>query len=305
MVELYEKGMDRMAVDSPLIVEDVVKNYTRKLHSFHALDNVSFTLKSGEILGFLGPNGAGKTTMIKCILGLLFPTQGKILLWDRPPAHHKVRKLIGYVPESPDYEDTFSPMEFLQGFAHMRKSRQSDSEMIELLRRVGLTGWENVRIRQFSKGMRQKLSLAIALQFKPQLIIMDEPTGGLDPVARKRFRDIILEENVRGATIFLSSLLLSEVETVCHRAIILSRGKIVRQGSMEELLRTENEYRILYRTGPGEDSTYSEEEITVHEKRLQSEIESLQARGCEIREVGQIYRSLEDVFLSATGETEQ
>jgi len=305
MLGLHEKGMDRMVVDSPLVVEGIDKKYTRNLHSFRALDNVSFSLKSGEILGFLGPNGAGKTTMIKCILGLLFPTQGKILLWNRPPAHHKVRQLIGYVPESPDYEDTFSPMEFLQGFAHMRGYNQSGTEMIELLGRVGLTGWENVRIRQFSKGMKQKLSLAIALQFKPELIIMDEPTGGLDPVARKRFRDIILEENGRGATIFLSSHLLSEVETVCHRAIILSRGKIVRQGSMEELLRTENEYRILYRTGPGEDSTYSEEEITVHEKRLQSEIESLQARGCEIRGVGQIYRSLEDVFLSATGETGQ
>jgi len=275
MLGLHEKGMDRMVVDSPLVVEGIDKKYTRNLHFFRALDNVSFSLKSGEILGFLGPNGAGKTTMIKCILGLLFPTQGKILLWNRPPAHHKVRQLIGYVPESPDYEDTFSPMEFLQGFAHMRGYNQSGTEMIELLGRVGLTGWENVRIRQFSKGMKQKLSLAIALQFKPELIIMDEPTGG------------------------------SEVETVCHRAIILSRGKIVRQGSMEELLRTENEYRILYRTGPGEDSTYSEEEITVHEKRLQSEIESLQARGCEIRGVGQIYRSLEDVFLSATGETGQ
>jgi len=96
MLGLYEKGMDRMAIDSPLVVEDLVKKYTRKLHSFHALENVSFTLKSGEILGFLGPNGAGKTTMIKCILGLLFPTQGKILLWGRPPAHHRVRKLIGY-----------------------------------------------------------------------------------------------------------------------------------------------------------------------------------------------------------------
>jgi ABC-2 type transport system ATP-binding protein len=305
MLGLHEKGMDRMAVDSPLVVEDVVKKYTRKLHSFHALENVSFSMKSGEILGFLGPNGAGKTTMIKCILGLLFPTQGKILLWDLPPAHHKVRKLIGYVPESPDYEDAFSPMEFLQGFAHMRGFHQTDDEMIELLGRVGLTGWENVRIRQFSKGMRQKLSLAIALQFKPELLIMDEPTGGLDPVARKRFRDIILEENGRGATIFLSSHLLSEVETVCHRAIILSRGKVVREGSMDELLLTENEYRILYRTAPGEDSTCSEEEITVHEKRLQSEIGSLQARGCEIIRVGQIYRSLEDVFLSATGETGQ
>ncbi len=289
-----------MAQVTPLEVNDLCKKYPKGFRSFTAVDGVSFSLKEGEILGFLGPNGAGKTTTIKCILGLLSPTSGNITLWGLPPASANVRKRLGYIPENPDYEDVFSPMEFLRLNSGMSGMSQSRSEMVNLLERVGLSGWETTRMRRFSKGMRQKFSMALALQFRPDLIVMDEPTGGLDPAARKEFRDIILEENRRGATIFLSSHLLSEVETICDRAIILSSGSVVREGLMDDLRRTENEYRIRYRSrAAGEEEDNITEKI-VHEQKLQETIDSLRREGCEIIEVREVFRSLEEVFLTAT-----
>jgi ABC-2 type transport system ATP-binding protein len=284
---------------APLEVTGLVKKFQKGFRSFQAVSDVSFQMREGEILGFLGPNGAGKTTTIKCILGLLFPTSGRVSVMGEPPGSASVRRHLGYVPENPDYEDVFSPVEFLGLVAGMRNMRQSGSRMRDLLGRVGLSGWETTRLRRFSKGMRQKFSLALALQFEPDLIVMDEPTGGLDPTARKEFRDIILEEKRRGATIFLSSHLLSEVETVCDRAIILSGGSVVREGSMEELLRTENRFRITWMPAGTEDSARASERI-VDGEELQQTIDSLRSEGCRITSVREVFRSLEEVFLSAT-----
>jgi ABC-2 type transport system ATP-binding protein len=284
----------------PLEVDGLVKNYPRRLglSSFTAVSGVSLVLPGGSILGFLGPNGAGKTTTIKCILGLLKPTSGSISLYGSPPAAPEVRRRLGFVPESPDYEDSFTPMEFLSMFASMRGLDTSRREMRALLQRVGLDGWEDTRIRSFSKGMRQRMSLALALQSVPDLIIMDEPTGGLDPLARKEFRDIIMEENDRGASIFLSSHLLSEVEAVCHRAVILSHGRVVREGDMEDLLRAESTYRISYRPPDAQESVT----VEVPADDLQQRLDGLRGEGARILEVGPRSLTLEEVFLSATDE---
>jgi ABC-2 type transport system ATP-binding protein len=280
-------------------VDRLEKVFHRKLglSSFKAVDSVAFDLEDGEILGFLGPNGAGKTTTIKCILGLLKPTSGIVSLWGSHPGTGSVRRRIGYVPENPDYEDLFTPAEMLDMFSSMRGLDMGMSGIMALLSRVGLSGWEKVRMKNFSKGMRQRVSLALALQSSPDLLIMDEPTGGLDPAARKEFRDIILEENARGASVFLSSHLLSEVETVCHRAVILSKGRKVAEGRMEELLRTEDTYSVRYRSADQDDET----EITVSETELQSVVDDIRGKGLVITGVAPVYRSLEDVFLSATG----
>ncbi|MBD3278436.1 MAG: ATP-binding cassette domain-containing protein, partial [Candidatus Aegiribacteria sp.] len=266
----------------PLRVVDLAKTFQKKLglSSFKAVDSVSFILKRGEILGFLGPNGAGKTTTIKCILGLLKPSGGSVDLWGGKPAEPSVRRRIGYVPENPDYEDIFTPMEYLVMFSSMRGLSMKNETMMAILERVGLCGWENQRLRSFSKGMRQRLSLALALQAKPDLLIMDEPTGGLDPVARKEFRDIILEENRRGASIFLSSHLLSEVETICSRAVILARGEKVAEGQLEDLLRTEDLFRITYLL-PGEEVT-EEKEMEVRSEILQKTLDGLRDDGYRI-----------------------
>lgn len=287
--------------DYPLHVNGLEKSFKKKLglSSFKAIDGINFNLSEGEILGFLGPNGAGKTTAIKCILGLLKPNSGNVTLWGLHPASPEVRKRIGYVPENPDYDDAFTPLEFMTMFSHMRKLNMQKERMLAILDRVGLCEWENVRLRNFSKGMRQRVSLALALQSEPDLMIMDEPTGGLDPVARKEFRDIILEENRRGASIFFSSHLLSEVETICDRAIILSKGKKVAEGDLDDLMRTEDHYTITYlQPGKEEDEP---ERLEIKSEVLQKTIDDLRGDGYSIITVNPIYRSLEDVFLSATG----
>ncbi|OPL18530.1 MAG: hypothetical protein AVO35_04150 [Candidatus Aegiribacteria sp. MLS_C] len=288
--------------DSPLSVRKLGKTFPRRLglSSFRAVDSVDIQMSSGEILGFLGPNGAGKTTTIKCVLGLLRPSSGSISLWGEPPGSRGARRRIGFVPENPDYEDIFTPLELLSMFASMRGLDQDDRKERVLLSRVGLSGWERTRLRSFSKGMRQRVSLALALQSGPDLLVLDEPTGGLDPAARKEFRDIILEENRRGASVFLSSHLLSEVETVCHRAVILAKGRKVSEGTMEELLRTEDTYSVRY--AAAEEGPEDVTEVRVPGDLLQSTIDEIRGRGLPIVSVAPVYRSLEEVFLTATGE---
>lgn len=287
--------------DYPLCVKELDKSFKKKLglSSFKAIDAIDFNLSEGEILGFLGPNGAGKTTTIKCILGLLKPSSGSVSLWGLNPATPEVRRKIGYVPENPDYDDLFTPLEFMTMFSDMRKLNMQRERMLAILDRVGLSEWENVRLRSFSKGMRQRVSLALALQSEPDLMIMDEPTVGLDPVARKEFRDIILEENRRGASIFFSSHLLSEVETICDRAIILSKGKKVAEGDLDDLMRTEDHYTITYLRPEKEED--EPEKLEIRSEVLQKTIDDLRGDGYSIISVNPIYRSLEDVFLSATG----
>lgn len=286
--------------DVPIRVDNLEKSFRKTLgfSSFKAVDSLSFQVNRGEILGFLGPNGAGKTTTIKCILGLLRPTSGNVLLWNDFPASKNVRTRIGYVPENPDYEDIFTPLEFMTMFSSMRRLDISKDQMLSILARVGLEAWVKVRIRNFSKGMKQRMSLALALQSQPSLLIMDEPTGGLDPAARKEFRDVILEENSRGATIFLSSHLLSEVETICDRAVILAKGKKVTEGNLDDLLRTEDMFSISFIVPGTESDEPEEKEITAAD--LQKTIDELRQNGKNILEVKPVYRSLEEVFLSAT-----
>lgn len=286
-----------MGSESPVSVEHLVRTFQIKagLARIDAVKDVSFHLEPGEILGFLGHNGAGKTTTMKCVLGLLHPTSGRTRVWGLPPGSPGARARLGYVPENPDYDSSFSSLELLRAFAGMRRLQESDADRTRLLERVGLRGWEHIRLKNYSKGMRQRLSLALALQSKPGLLILDEPTGGLDPVARKEFRDIILEENERGASIFLSSHLLSEVESICHRVIILNHGKVVRTGTLRELLGGEETHRVTYI----EDGTTRE--TTVPTDELQAAIDMLRGRGLPVTGVERTWKTLEEVFLSATG----
>ena len=285
-----------MVSDSPVSVEHLSRSFQTKagLKKVEAVKDVSFTVESGEILGFLGHNGAGKTTTMKCVLGLLRPTSGRVRLWGLAPGSASVRARMGYVPENPDYDDSFSGLELLRAFGSMRGLSGTDPDWRRLLGRVGLQGWENARLRQFSKGMKQRLSLALALQSQPDLLVMDEPTGGLDPIARKEFRDIILEENARGASILLSSHLLSEVESVVHRVVILNRGKAVRAGTLDQLLGGEETHRITYLE---EDN---HREMTVPSQDLQESIDMLRGRGFSVIGVDRSWKSLEEVFLAAT-----
>ena len=284
-------------MDPVLRVEGLSKRYPRQsgLGSFQALTDVSFELEPGGMLGFLGPNGAGKTTTMKCILGLLAPSSGRIGVFGLPPASPGARRRMGYIPENPDYEDSFTPGEYLSFFASMRRIPWSPGDSASMLRRIGLEDWGGARIRKLSKGMRQKLSLALALQGSPDLLVMDEPTGGFDPLARKAFRDILLAENARGAACILSSHILSDIETICSRALIIAGGRVVREGAMSELLSSQNRHRISYRE-PG--AGVSEELVEL--PGLQAAIDRIRSSGGEIIEVGREILSLEEVFLRAT-----
>lgn len=292
------KGRSVMTDMHPLLVKELSKKFPDKkgIGTVHAVSGVSFKVKQGEIVGFIGHNGAGKTTTIKCILGLLNPTSGAIRLWNEKPASPAVRRRIGYVPENPDYDQDFSPMEYLTMFASMRGIAGIARDWKCLLSRVGLSGWEKTTIKQFSKGMRQRMSLALALQSEPDLLIMDEPTGGLDPVARKEFRDIILEENRRGASVFLSSHILSEVETVCTRAVMLSRGKLIAEGSMESLLGSEKTYKLV-----AENSSGDSIELEVPQTELQRKIDKAREKGLSVTRVELKLKTLEEVYISVSG----
>lgn len=289
-----------MAMVPPITVEHLSRSFQTKagLAKVFAVNDVSFTVEPGEILGFLGHNGAGKTTTMKCVLGLLRPTSGRIRVWGEVPGSASARARLGYIPENPDYESSFSSLELLRAFGAMRGLQGTDRDWYRILERVGLRGWETVRLRNYSKGMRQRLSLALALQSSPGLLVLDEPTGGLDPIARKEFRDIILEENRRGASVFLSSHLLSEVESICHRVLILNRGRAVRAGTLEQLLGGEETHRITY-TAEG-----AQKEMTVPTGELQAGIDMLRGKGFPVTGVERTWKSLEEVFLSATEVTE-
>lgn len=211
-----------------------------------AVDDLSLTIEPGEIFGFLGPNGAGKTTTIKLILGLNFPTAGEIKLFGKSPGARQAKSRVGFLPEVAYYYRYLKSWELLDAYGKLFRIPKLDrTKKIEsLLALVGLTEYAQTPLRDFSKGMLQRIGLAQALINDPELLIFDEPTSGLDPIARKEIRDIILDQHRQGKTIFFSSHELSQVELICTRVAILNQGKLVREGKLTELLSPAGKIRI-------------------------------------------------------------
>ena len=206
-----------------------------------AVRDVTLSIDSGQVYGFLGPNGAGKTTTIKMAMDLISPTHGQIRLWGRDPRDPAVKRRIGYLPEHPYFYDYLKPQEILDYFGRLfgmdKKARTR--RVGELLERVGLTQARNRALRKFSKGMLQRLGVAQALINDPDLLVLDEPLSGLDPMGRKDIRDIIIEERRKGKTIFFSSHILSDIEHICDRVAIIVEGRVVREGPLGSLLEGE------------------------------------------------------------------
>ncbi len=202
------------------------------------LHEVSLSVGYGEIFGFLGPNGAGKTTTMKIVLGLMRATTGTVELLGRPALDVDVHKSIGYLPESPYFYDYLTAEEFLWFYGRLGQVNPSDLQqrIPTLLAQVGLTEARYRPLRKFSKGMLQRIGLAQALIHNPQLVMLDEPMSGLDPVGRKDVRDIILGLRDQGKTIFFSTHIISDVEMICDRVGILAKGRMVTVGSMDELV---------------------------------------------------------------------
>ena len=204
-----------------------------------AVFDVNLTVKKGEVFGLLGLNGAGKTTLMKIILGLLFPTKGSVKLFNSDINDPSVRRRIGYLSELPYFPKYLKAYEILDYFAevldipHKEKKRR----IYEVLDIVGLKDKGGVKIKGFSKGMQGRLGLAQAILNRPALLLLDEPMSGLDPMGYKETRDIILDLNKRGTTVFFNSHILSEVERICNRVGILNKGRLVELADVKKILR--------------------------------------------------------------------
>ncbi len=211
-----------------------------------AVDDLSFNVARGEIIGLLGPNGSGKSTTLKMILGLLRPTAGEVRVMGELATDVQTKERIGYLPEVTHLHGFLTPVETLDYygslFGYARKTRRARTE--ELLQMVGLTHAARRPVSGFSKGMARRVGLAQALVNAPELLILDEPTSGLDPVACREVKDLIAEFAKLGMTVLMSSHLLGDVEDICDRVLILDKGKLRAEGKVAELLRCHGDVRL-------------------------------------------------------------
>ena len=211
-----------------------------------AVDNVDFEVRKGEVFGLLGPNGSGKSTTVKLLLGLLNPTKGHIEVFGHSPRHVQTKARIGYLPEESylyRYLNSRETLDFFGNLFHLNKADR-DNRAEQLLEMVGLGKTQTRAVGEFSKGMQRRIGLAQALINDPDLVILDEPTAGLDPIGCREVKDLIIALARRGKTVVLSSHLLSDVEDVCDRVVIYYGGKIQAAGTLKDLLTTPDTLRI-------------------------------------------------------------
>ena len=203
-----------------------------------AVEDLTLTVQRGEVFGFLGPNGAGKTTAVKMLLGLIKPTAGHGSVLGEPIGNYRTRTHIGFLPEHFRFHEWLTASEFLSLHADLYQIPRTSSQkrVPELLELVNLTPHADKKLRQFSKGMLQRIGIAQALLNQPKLVILDEPTSGLDPVGRRLVRDIIRELRERGTTVFLNSHLLSEVEITCDRVAFIKHGEVLQVSTLQSLV---------------------------------------------------------------------
>lgn len=214
----------------------LTKTYkSRSLGKINVVNELDLHVEEGEIFGFLGPNGAGKTTTIKMLLGIIYPSYGEGYVLGREIGDMDVHRVISYLPERPYYYEHMTGFELLRFYDSLFGFNDAD-KCQRLLERVNLAGDASKTINQYSKGMQQRVGLAQSLLNDPKLLFLDEPTGGLDPIAHREIRDLILSFRDEGRTVFISSHELSEVELICDRVAIINKGEIARQGKLTDLL---------------------------------------------------------------------
>jgi len=203
-----------------------------------ALKGLTMEVRKGEVFGFLGPNGAGKTTTLKILMGLIYPTSGKAWIMGRELGDVSVKQGLGFLPEQPYFYDYLTAMEFMDFYGRLFGigRRERLDRATELLEQVGLGHAKDLQLRKFSKGMQQRIGIAQALINDPELVILDEPMSGLDPIGRKEVRDLIMGLKDKGKTIFFSTHILPDVEVICDRVAILVKGELRATGTVGELI---------------------------------------------------------------------
>ena len=219
------------------LTKDYAVGFWRK-RPYRALDTLSLHVESGDVFGFLGPNGAGKTTTLKLLMQLVFPSAGRAEILGRPLGDVAVKRRIGFLPENPYFYDYLTAEELLTYFASLFGYRGAErrARASRLLDEVGIGAERRLQLRKFSKGMLQRVGIAQALVNDPELVILDEPMSGLDPLGRRDVRSLILRLRDRGCTVFFSSHVLSDAEALCSRVAILAKGKLVAAGRLSDLV---------------------------------------------------------------------
>jgi len=302
------------------VIETV--NLRKRYGPLEALKGVSLRVEKGQIYGLLGQNGAGKTTLIKILLGIVRLTDGEARLLGEPAGTVHVRRKVGYLPEDhqfPTYHTGYSLMDFY-GSVYGVPADARRKKIPEALELVGIAGRMHSKIKTYSKGMKQRLGIAQALMHEPELIILDEPTDGVDPMGRKEIRELMSRLKEKGHTIFLNSHLLGEVELICDRVAILQRGELVREGTVAELTKQKGQYRLRLADGQAFPTDavaalgYAAQpvaerpgliEVALNEgQTIDPVVKLLADRGLNLRHLVENKQSLEDVFMKTVESAE-
>jgi ABC-2 type transport system ATP-binding protein len=305
-------------MSAPVVqVDGLVKDFRPGfgLRKKRALDGIAFSVREGEIFGFVGPNGAGKTTTLKILLGLIRPSAGRAQVLGHDVGETAFRRHIGFLPENPYFHEFLTGREFLRFYARLagvqRAAREPRIEL--LLSWVGLSHAGDARLRTYSKGMLQRLGIAQALVHDPQVVFLDEPMSGLDPLGRKDIRDLIVRLRGEGKTVFMNTHILHDVETLCDRVAILVQGRIHFEGRIEEFLADdEPETEVVLAGVPAELGSRLEErfgaalqgrgdrlELRLARKDLEGVLGAALGGGAQVISVTPQRASLESIFLTA------
>jgi len=301
-------------------VENIVKDFRPGfgLVRKRVLHGISFSVQQGEIFGFVGPNGAGKTTTLKILMGLIHAQGGSASILGHDISENEYRKHVGFLPENPYFYDFLTGTEFLNFYARVSgvPAQERPARVASLLEQVGLAHAGDARLRTYSKGMLQRVGIAQAVVHDPDIVFLDEPMSGLDPIGRKEIRDLILRLNGEGKTIFMNTHILSDVEMLCHRVAILVNGKIRYAGSSEEFLASEERSAdVVLARLPADAVLMIEErfnlsmrgrgdhvEMRIPEKEVKDLLRLALDTDSEIVSVTPHRVSLESIFLTAVNE---
>jgi ABC-2 type transport system ATP-binding protein len=293
--------------------ENLTKDYPSgflHLKRKRSLEALTMQVETGEVFGFLGPNGAGKSTTIKLLVGLIFPTSGNAQILGKPISDIEMHQEIGYLPEQPYFYDYLTASELLDYFARIHNLTAADRrERVErMLKKVGLETAGKIQLRKYSKGMLQRVGLAQAILHDPQVVILDEPMSGLDPIGRLEVRDIILELKREGRTVLFSTHVLSDAEMLCDRVGVIVGGKLRGVGAPDEIVGMKAQgMEILFEYGGSEASATvllskatragNRYRLQVAERELYGALEQLRSAGARILSVTQLKPTLEEYFM--------